>query len=129
MIQILQTVVMGIIPFLFVLGLVVTIHELGHFLAAKWCGVAIDRFAINFGRPLLAWKDRGRHDRILLPLLPHDVRRCGQVQRPSGIGPNLRHSGAPAGFDRPGSRCPGIARPIATTFALLPFLLPLLQYN
>ena len=58
MIQILQTVVMGIIPFLFVLGLVVTIHELGHFLAAKWCGVAIDRFAINFGRPLLAWKDR-----------------------------------------------------------------------
>ena len=49
---------MGIVSFLFVLGLVVTIHELGHFMAAKWCGVAIDRFAINFGRPLLAWKDR-----------------------------------------------------------------------
>src|ERR1700761_1598772 len=46
------------IPFLFVLGLVVTIHELGHFLAAKACGVAIDRFAINFGRPLFKWKDR-----------------------------------------------------------------------
>jgi regulator of sigma E protease len=58
MIHVLQSLVMGIIPFLFVLGLVVTIHELGHFLAAKWCGVAIDRFAINFGRPLLAWKDR-----------------------------------------------------------------------
>jgi regulator of sigma E protease len=58
MIHLLQSLVMGIIPFLFVLGLVVTIHELGHFLAAKWCGVAIDRFAINFGRPLLAWKDR-----------------------------------------------------------------------
>jgi regulator of sigma E protease len=48
----------SVIPFLFVLGLVVTIHELGHFLAAKACGVAIDRFAINFGRPLIAWKDR-----------------------------------------------------------------------
>jgi regulator of sigma E protease len=58
MIHVLQSLVMNIIPFLFVLGLVVTIHELGHFLAAKWCGVAIDRFAINFGRPLLAWKDR-----------------------------------------------------------------------
>lgn len=58
MIQFLQTIVMGIIPFLFVLGLVVTVHELGHFLAAKACGVAIDRFAINFGRPLFAWKDR-----------------------------------------------------------------------
>ena len=58
MIQIFPSLVMGLISFLFVLGLVVTIHELGHFLAAKWCGVAIDRFAINFGRPLLAWKDR-----------------------------------------------------------------------
>jgi len=55
----LQTVLINLpIPFLFVLGLVVTVHELGHFLAAKGCGVAIDRFAINFGRPLLAWKDR-----------------------------------------------------------------------
>jgi regulator of sigma E protease len=58
MISLLQNIFFGVIPFLFVLGLVVTIHELGHFLAAKWCGVAIDRFAINFGRPLLAWKDR-----------------------------------------------------------------------
>ena len=58
MIHFVQNLLLPIIPFLFVLGLVVTIHELGHFLAAKWCGVAIDRFAINFGRPLLAWKDR-----------------------------------------------------------------------
>lgn len=58
MISLLQNLFFGVIPFLFVLGLVVTIHELGHFLAAKGCGVAIDRFAINFGRPLLSWKDR-----------------------------------------------------------------------
>ena len=58
MIHQVQDQLVGIVAFLFVLGLVVTIHELGHFLAAKWCGVAIDKFAINFGRPLLAWKDR-----------------------------------------------------------------------
>ena len=58
MIHAAQEFILGIAAFLFVLGLVVTIHELGHFLAAKACGVAIDRFAINFGRPLLAWKDR-----------------------------------------------------------------------
>jgi regulator of sigma E protease len=58
MIHQVQDQLVSIIAFLFVLGLVVTIHELGHFLAAKWCGVAIDRFAINFGRPLLKWKDR-----------------------------------------------------------------------
>ncbi|HEY9235630.1 MAG TPA: RIP metalloprotease RseP [Phenylobacterium sp.] len=41
-----------------VLGLVVTIHELGHFLAAKAFGVAIDRFSIGFGRSITSWKDR-----------------------------------------------------------------------
>jgi regulator of sigma E protease len=46
------------VPFLVVLMVVITIHELGHFLVAKWCGVAIDRFSIGFGRPLVAWTDR-----------------------------------------------------------------------
>jgi regulator of sigma E protease len=35
----------------FVLSIVVTIHELGHFWAARACGVAIDCFSIGFGRP------------------------------------------------------------------------------
>jgi len=47
-----------VVPFLLVLGLVVTIHELGHFLAAKSFGVAIDRFSIGFGKPLASWTDR-----------------------------------------------------------------------
>jgi regulator of sigma E protease len=47
-----------LIPTIFVLGLVVTVHEMGHFLAAKACGVAVDRFSIGFGKPILAWKDR-----------------------------------------------------------------------
>jgi regulator of sigma E protease len=46
------------VGFLFVLGLVVTIHELGHFLAAKACGVAVDRFSIGFGKPIVSWHDR-----------------------------------------------------------------------
>src|ERR1700744_6148868 len=58
MLHVLQNLVFYVVPFLFVLGLVVTIHELGHFLAAKRCGVAIDRFAINFGRPLVSWTDK-----------------------------------------------------------------------
>lgn len=36
------------------LGLVIFIHELGHFLVAKWCGVKVERFSIGFG-PIL-WK-------------------------------------------------------------------------
>lgn len=44
--------------FLFVLTLVVTIHELGHFWAARSFGVAVDRFSIGFGRSIAHWTDR-----------------------------------------------------------------------
>ena len=47
-----------LVPFIFVLTLVVTVHELGHFLVARWLGVAVDRFSIGFGRALLSWTDR-----------------------------------------------------------------------
>ncbi|MFM8821505.1 MAG: RIP metalloprotease RseP [Phenylobacterium sp.] len=45
-------------PFILVLSLVVTVHELGHFLAARACGVAVERFSIGFGRPIFARRDR-----------------------------------------------------------------------
>lgn len=54
----LQTALLYVVPYLMVLGLVVTVHELGHFLAAKWLGTAIDRFSIGFGRAIVSWKDR-----------------------------------------------------------------------
>jgi regulator of sigma E protease len=37
-------------------GLVIFIHELGHFLAAKWAGVRVDAFAVGFGRALIAFR-------------------------------------------------------------------------
>lgn len=54
----LHTALLYIIPFLLVLTLVVTVHELGHFAVARWLGVAVDRFAIGFGRPLLRFTDK-----------------------------------------------------------------------
>ena len=51
--------VLFVVPFLFVLTLVVTIHELGHFAVARLLGVAVDRFAIGFGRAIFRWTDRG----------------------------------------------------------------------
>lgn len=40
------------------LGVLVTIHEFGHFWVARRCGVKVLRFAIGFGTPLLRWRDR-----------------------------------------------------------------------
>lgn len=47
-----------ILPFLFVLTLVVTIHELGHYWAARAFGTVIECFSIGFGRPIFKWKDK-----------------------------------------------------------------------
>src|SRR5271156_3158952 len=53
-----QSALSYVLPFLFVLLLVITVHEFGHFLMARAFGVAIDRFSIGFGRALLSWRDR-----------------------------------------------------------------------
>ncbi|MDR2092901.1 MAG: RIP metalloprotease RseP [Azoarcus sp.] len=45
-----------LIPFLVALGVLIFIHELGHYWVARWCGVKVLRFSIGFGRPLLKWR-------------------------------------------------------------------------
>ena len=47
-----------LIPFLFVLTIVVFFHELGHFLVARWCGVRVMVFSVGFGPELLGRTDR-----------------------------------------------------------------------
>ena len=47
-----------LVSFVFVLSIVVTVHELGHFWAARACGVAIDCFSIGFGPKLVSWRDK-----------------------------------------------------------------------
>lgn len=44
-----------LIPFVLALGLLILVHELGHYLVARSCGVKVLRFSIGFGRPLLKW--------------------------------------------------------------------------
>src|SRR5690606_27592747 len=44
---------------LFALNLLIFVHELGHFLAARWRGLKVERFAIWFGKPIWSTKIRG----------------------------------------------------------------------
>ncbi len=57
-------------PFLFVLTIVVFFHELGHFLVARWCRVAVKVFSIGFGPEIVGFNDRtGTRWRLsLIPL-------------------------------------------------------------
>lgn len=44
--------------FVVVLGVLVFVHELGHYLAARWRGVRVETFSIGFGKAIASWTDR-----------------------------------------------------------------------
>ncbi len=46
-----------IFGFLFVITAIVSIHELGHYIAARMCGVSVEVFSVGMGRPLISYKD------------------------------------------------------------------------
>ena len=47
-----------LLPFVFVLTIVVFFHELGHFYIARRCGVRVEVFSVGFGRAIAKWHDK-----------------------------------------------------------------------
>src|SRR5215217_8330074 len=47
-----------IVPFLVVLTVVVFVHEMGHFLVGRWCGVGVTAFSVGFGPEIAGFNDR-----------------------------------------------------------------------
>ena len=64
-----QLILHNLISFICIISLIVFIHELGHFLVARWCGVKVEEFSIGFGRELLHRTDK-KGTRWKLCLLP-----------------------------------------------------------
>ena len=58
----------SIVWFVIVIGLLILVHELGHFLMARLAGVGVERFSIGFG-PVL-WRYRGRETEYCLSAIP-----------------------------------------------------------
>ena len=58
-----------VVPFLFVLTIVVFFHEFGHFLAARLCGVGVKVFSVGFGPELFGFNDR-RGTRWRVSMIP-----------------------------------------------------------
>jgi len=44
------------VSFIVALGVLIVVHEYGHYLAARLCNVKVLRFSVGFGRPLVAWR-------------------------------------------------------------------------
>ncbi|MHA6299111.1 RIP metalloprotease RseP [Devosia sp. CAU 1758] len=71
-------------PFLVVLTVIVFVHEMGHYLVARWNGVAIQTFSVGFGRELIGWDDRhGTRWRISAIPLGGYVRFVGDMNAAS----------------------------------------------
>jgi regulator of sigma E protease len=51
-------IALTLIAFLAVIGPLVTVHELGHYWVARWCGVHSETFSIGFGRKIFGWRDK-----------------------------------------------------------------------
>ncbi len=56
--DVLPTFILKPLAFLFVLTVVIFVHELGHFLVARWCGVRVKTFSIGFGKEIFGFNDR-----------------------------------------------------------------------
>src|SRR6266403_1818654 len=63
-----EVAVTTVLSFVIVIGILILIHELGHFLVARWVGVGVERFSIGFGPVLLRW--RGKETEYCLSLIP-----------------------------------------------------------
>ena len=58
-----------VLPFLVVLSIVVFVHEYGHYIVGRWCGIKAEVFSIGFGKVLWKWTDR-RGTRWQVAVLP-----------------------------------------------------------
>ena len=57
-----------ILSFIVVIGILILIHEWGHFIVARWAGVGVERFSIGFRPVLLRW--RGKETEYCLSVIP-----------------------------------------------------------
>ena len=84
-----------VLAFVVVLGVLVFIHELGHYLAARWRGVHVEAFSVGFGRALTQWTDKkGTVWKVAWLPLGGYVKLHGQ-ERPQDVSPEVRASWLP----------------------------------
>lgn len=77
-----------IIAFLLVIGPLVFIHEMGHYLVGRWFGVHAETFSIGFGKELFAWHDkRGTRWRLAAFPLGGYVKFAGDMNAASQSDP------------------------------------------
>lgn len=83
---------MTLVAFLIMLGVLITIHELGHFLFARLFGVKVESFSIGFGPPIFKWKGKETEYQIALIPLGGYVKMYGEDSMTEPIQGNVDKS-------------------------------------
>lgn len=56
--------------FIIAIGVLITVHEYGHFIMAKWCGVKVLRFSVGFGKQLFSYQFHPQGTEFVLAMIP-----------------------------------------------------------
>ena len=87
MLDVLSQVPIFVLSLVFLLGIVVVIHELGHYFAGRFFGAAVESFSVGFGRPIFERTDgNGTRWRVNWIPLGGFVKFVGEHQLPSDVG-------------------------------------------
>ncbi|MCV0438835.1 MAG: RIP metalloprotease RseP [Hydrogenophaga sp.] len=80
-----------LVAFVVALGLLIAVHEYGHYRVAVACGVKVLRFSVGFGKPLLSWRKKGSPTEFVICVLPLGgyVRMLDEREAP--VDPAERH--------------------------------------
>ncbi|MFN9470436.1 RIP metalloprotease RseP [Acidovorax sp.] len=80
-----------VVAFIVALGLLIAVHEYGHYRVAVACGVEVLRFSVGFGKPLFTWRPKGSPTEFVLGAFPLGgyVRMLDEREAP--VAPEERH--------------------------------------
>ncbi len=87
-----------IIASIIIFGLLIFVHELGHFLAARRAGIKVLEFALGFGKELIGWEGGGTHYSIRLFPLGGFCRLLGEDPDERGQAGNFQDKSIPSRF-------------------------------
>ena len=80
-----------IAAFVVALGLLVAIHEFGHYRVAVACGVKVLRFSVGFGKPLVQWTPKGSSTEFVIAAFPLGGYVKMLDEREAPVKPEERH--------------------------------------
>ena len=79
-------IIYSLVGILLALGVLVTVHEFGHFGVARLCGVRVLRFSVGFGKALWSWRDKQGTEFVIAPIpLGGYVKMFGESEDASAI--------------------------------------------